>query len=186
MKKSIVALGAFALFAISSVASAAAVTLNSGPTVDLDVSDSTLLVSSGLNSTTITSAVYTFSTNVDTNSFISLTENLTDSDPNSSTYAAYADFASMTLDITDGVNTWSWTTPASSAGDYDSIVTSLSLAAGTIYTATITGTFWNPPTTGSFNFKVSAVPVPAALLLFGPALLGMMAMSRRRKMSKAA
>lgn len=54
-----------------------------------------------------------------------------------------------------------------------------SLAAG-FYVLKLTGSFASAGT-GSINGTVSAVPVPAAILLLGPALAGLGVMSRRRR-----
>jgi len=175
MKKLIVSTAALALLTLSSMASAASISILSGGT-DFDTSPGAVLVTHGLNHVT-TSHGYTMGVGSDMDVVFDLTENLTPTN-----IGTDADFASMTLSIADGATTlYSWTTAPSLAGFYDSIVETVGLAAGVVYTVTVAGTFFAPPTTGSYNLAMSAVPVPAALLLFGPALLGMMAMSRRNR-----
>ena len=175
MKKLIISTAALALLSLSNIASAANISILSGG-IDFDTSPGAVLVTNGLNEV-FSSHTYTMGVGSDMDVVFDLTENLTPTN-----IGTDADFASMTLSIADSSSTlYSWTTAASVAGVYDEIVKTVGLAAGVVYTVTVSGTFFAPPTTGSYNLAMSAVPVPAALLLFGPALLGMMAMSRRNR-----
>ena len=175
MKKLIVSTAALALLSLSSIASAASISVLG----DIDTAADKALVTAGLNELT-SSLSHDVTVNYSTEVLFDLTENLTPS--SGGNIGEFADFQSMTLTIADGATTlYSWTTAPSVAGVYDSIVETVGLAAGVVYTVTVAGTFFAPPTTGSYNLAMSAVPVPAALLLFGPALLGMMAMSRRNR-----